>query len=68
MDNEWWDYHRRILARQKAEALMQEYQMQIEQYQQMVMQAQQNPEMAMEMQEYIMNPPQPPQIQQVFMW
>lgn len=57
-----------ILARQKAEALMQEYQMQIEQYQQMVMQAQQNPEMAMEMQEYIMNPPQPPQIQQVFMY
>lgn len=56
-----------VLARQAAERLMAEYEKALAQYQQLIQVAQQNPEYAQAIAEQGMQPPQPPQIQQVTM-
>jgi hypothetical protein len=56
-----------VLARQVAERLMAEYQKALAQYQELLQVAQQNPEYAQAIAEQGMQPPQPPQIQQVRM-
>ena len=56
-----------VLARQAAERLMAEYEKALAQYQQLIQVAQQNPEYAQAIAEQGMQPPQPPQTQQVTM-
>lgn len=56
-----------VLARQAAERLMAEYEKALAQYQQLIQVTQQNPEYAQAIAEQGMQPPQPPQIQQVTM-